>query len=181
VSESADSLEIKAIEEKIPMRSCRVVVCLSVLCITLAEAQDKISSQWKCDGKPVDQHSIAIPDREGHSYSIAQGTCTAEKGSVGDAKEQEGTFTEFGDVTTSAVQSRGVFVDTLATGDKIFYHYQGRQIWKDGKMESGINKWTLTGGTGKFETVKGGGGCKGKGNPDGSSTWNCEGTYALAK
>jgi len=163
------------------MRNCVVVMCLLVLCVTLSEAQDKISSQWKCDAKPVDQHNIAVPDREGHSYSIAQGKCTAENGSMGDAKEQEGTFTEFGDMTGTAVQNHGVFVDTLATGDKVFYHYHGTQTWKDGKFASGTNKWTLAGGTGKFKAVKGEGGCKGTGNPDGSSTWNCDGTYSVAK
>jgi hypothetical protein len=152
-----------------------------VLCITLSVAQEKISSEWKCDAKPAEQHSIAVPDREGHSYSIAQGKCTAEKGSMGDAKEQEGTFTEFGDMTSSGVLNHGVFVDTLASGDKVFYHYHGTQSWKDGKMESANNKWALGGGTGKFKAVKGEGGCKGKGNADGSSTWNCEGTYSVAK
>jgi hypothetical protein len=163
------------------MRNCGVVVWLLVLCITLAEAQDKISSQWKCDSKPTDQHNIAVPDSEGHSYSVAQGKCTAEKGNMGDVKEQEGTFTEFGDMTNSAVHTHGIFVDTLASGDKIFYHYHGTQTWKDGKMESGTNRWTLAGGTGKFNAVTGEGGCEGKGNPDGSSTWNCEGTYSVAK
>jgi hypothetical protein len=163
------------------MRNFVLVVCLLVLCIALSAAQDKISSQWKCDGKPTDQHSIAVPDSEGHSYSIAQGTCTAENGSMGDAKEQQGTYTEFGDITSTSLQNHGVFVDTVAGGDKVFYHYHGTQSVKDGKMESGSNKWTLAGGTGKFKGVKGEGGCKGKANPDGSSTWNCTGTYTMAK
>ena len=163
------------------MRNYLVVVCLLILCITLSAAQEKISSQWKCDGKPADQHSIAVPDHEGHSYSISQGKCTAEKGSMGGAKEQEGTFTEFGDMTSNGVQNHGVFVDALASGDKVFYHYHGTQSWKDTKMETGNNKWTLAGGTGKFKDVKGEGGCKGKANPDGSSTWDCEGTYSAGK
>lgn len=48
-------------------------------------------------------------------------------------------------------------------------------------MQSGAHRWTLAGGTGKFEGVKGEGGCKGKGNPDGTSTWTCEGTYSMGK
>lgn len=163
------------------MRNFGFVVCLLVVCIALSEAQDKISTQWKCDAKPADQHNIAVPDREGHSYGISQGKCTAERGSMGDMKEQEGTFTEFGDMAGSAVQNHGVFVDILASGDKVFYHYHGTQAWKDGKMESATNKWTLAGGTGKYKAVKGEGECKGKGNPDGSSTWDCEGTYSVAK
>lgn len=162
------------------MRNILFVVCTLVLWVTVSAAGN-ISSQWKCEAKPADQHSVAVPDREGHSYSIAQGKCTAEKGSMGDAKEQEGTFTEFGDMTSSADQNHGVFVDTLASGDKIYYHYHGTQTWKDGKMVTGNNKWTLAGGTGKFKGVKGEGSCKGKANPDDSSTWNCEGTYTEGK
>jgi len=157
-------------------------MCLFVLCVSLSVAQEKISSQWKCEVKPADQHSISVGDREGHSYGISQGKCTAEKGSLGDAKEQEGTFTEFADVTGTAIQNHGVFVEAVAGGDKIFYHYHGNQTGtKDGKFESGENKFTFAGGTGKFKGVKGEGGCKGKGNADGSSTWTCEGTYTAAK
>lgn len=163
------------------MRKFTVVACSLLLLIAVSAAQEKISSQWKCDAKPADDHNIAVGDHEGHSYHIAQGKCTAEKGSMGDVKEQEGTYTEFGDITSSAVQNHGVFVDALAGGDKVFYHYHGTQSFKDGKMETGTNKWTLGGGTGKFKDVKGEGLCKGKGNPDGSSTWNCDGTYTAAK
>jgi hypothetical protein len=163
------------------MRNCVVVVCLLILGITLSLAQEKISSQWKCDGKPPDQHSIAIPDHEGRSYSIAQGKCASEKGSMGGAREQEGTYTEFADITGNAVENHGVFVVTLAGGDKVFYHYHGTQTFKDGKFESGNNKWTIAGGTGKFKAVKGEGGCKGKGTADGSSAWTCDGTYSTAK
>jgi hypothetical protein len=162
------------------MRNCLVVVCFLFLCITLSAAQGKISSQWKCE-KPSEQHSIAVPDREGHSYSVAQGKCTSEKGSMGDDKEQEGTYTEFGDMTSSGDQNHGVFVVTLANADKVFYHYHGTQTWKDNKMESASNKWTIVSGTGKYKAVKGEGGCKGKGNADGSSTWDCEGTYSGTK
>lgn len=160
------------------IRNFVVMVCWFALCVTLSQAQDKISTQWKCEGKPADQHSIAVPDREGHSYSIAQGKCTAEKGSIGDAKEQDGTYTEFGDVMGGSIQNHGVFVDALVSGDKIFYHYHGTQTWKDGKFASGANKWTLAGGTGKFKAAKGEGVCKGKASADGSSTWNCEGSVA---
>ena len=164
------------------MRNFVVVVCSLVLCITLSAAQEKISSQWKCDGKPADQHAIAVGDHEGHSYTVAQGKCTAEKGTLGDVKEQEGTFTEVADVNGNAIQNHGVFVETVASGDKIFYHYHGNQAMKDGKFETGDNKFTFAGGTGKFKGVKGEGSCKGKGSADGtSSTWTCEGTYTAAK
>ena len=157
-----------------------LVVCLLLLCVTLSAAQGKISSQWKCN-QPSDQHSIAVPDGENHNYALAQGKCTSEKGSMGEVKEQEGTYSEFDDTNTSTNQNHGVFVVTLANGDKVFYRYHGSQSLKDGKMESATNKWTLEGGTGKYKAVKGEGGCKGKGNADGTSTWDCDGSYSGAK
>lgn len=163
------------------MRNLIAEICLLLLCTAAFAAGGKISSQWKCDAKPIDDHSIAIGDHEGHSYHVAQGKCTAEKGSMGDAKEQEGTYTEFGDINAGKVQNHGVFVETVAGGDKIFYHYHGSQMMKDGKIGSAENSWTLAGGTGKFEGVKGEGKCNGKGNPDGSTTFTCEGTYTAAK
>lgn len=163
------------------MRKLIVIVFALVLSTVAWAADGKISAQWKCDAKPVDDHSIAVGDHEGHLYHVAQGKCTAETGSMGDTKVGEGAYTEFGDINGSKVQNHGVFVNTLAGGDKVFYHYHGSQSVKDGKIESGNNSWTLAGGTGKFEGVKGEGNCKGKGNPDGSSTWNCEGTYTTAK
>ncbi|HEX6804906.1 MAG TPA: hypothetical protein VF133_14600 [Terriglobales bacterium] len=162
------------------MRNCLLVVCSLVLCVSVSAAQGKISSQWKCD-KPSEQHSIAVPDGEGHNYSLAQGKCTSEKGSMGDAKEQEGTYSEFGDMANSMNHNHGVFVVTLASGDKVFYRYHGTQTLKDGNPASGTNKWTIEGGTGKYKAVKGAGGCKGKGNADGSSTWDCDGSYSGAK
>jgi len=163
------------------MRNLILVVCLLVFCITFAAAQGKISTEWKCDGNPPDQHSIKVPDGSGQSYNIAQGKCTAEKGSIGGAKEQEGTYTEFIDAGATSAENHGVFVDTVAGGDKLYYHYHGSQTFKDGKFVSGSNKWTLHGGTGKFKDAKGEGGCKGKGNPDNSSNWDCEGAYTGVK
>lgn len=162
------------------MRNCSLVVCSVLLCISLSAAQGKISSQWKCD-KPSEQHNFAVPDGEGHNYALAQGKCSSEKGSMGETKEQEGTYTEFGDVTSSTNHNHGVFVVTLAGGDKVFYRYHGTQSMKDGSVTSATNAWTIAGGTGKYKSVKGQGSCKGKGNGDGTSTWECNGSYSGSK
>ncbi len=100
---------------------------------------------------------------------------------MGDANEQEGMWTQFDDISGDSMPNHGVFVVTLASGDKVFYKYQGTQALKDGKMDNATNTWTLSGGTGKFKDVKGSGGCKGKGNADGTSTWNCDGGYSVGK
>jgi hypothetical protein len=163
------------------MRNFMLVVCSLVFWVGASAAKDKISSQWHCNAKPAVDHSIEVGDHDGHTYHLVQGSCISEKGSMGDAKEQEGSYTEFDDITPGAVKNHGTFVVTLASGDKVFYDYHGTQTLKDSKVEAGSNTWTLAGGSGKFETVKGEGGCKGKGNPDGSSLWNCDGTYSTGK
>lgn len=163
------------------MRKLSLVVCSLVLCIAASAAKDKISSQWKCDAKGSDEHSINVGDQPGHAYHISQGKCASEKGSMGDVKEQEGTWTEFDDVSPNGYSNHGLFIVTLASGDKVNYNYHGSATTKDGKMDSASNTWTINGGTGKFAGAKGEGGCKGNGNPDGSSTWNCDGTYSAGK
>src|SRR5262249_57276631 len=97
------------------MRNCALAACWLVFGLTLSAAQEKISSQWKCDAKPADSHNIAVPDHEGHSYSVGQRKCTSEKGSMGDAKEQEGTYTEFADMAGGEHQNRDVFAVTLSS------------------------------------------------------------------
>lgn len=158
-----------------------LVVCSVLLSATMALGQGKINSQWNCDAKPAVEHSIDVGDQPGHAYGIGQGKCTSAKGAMGDVKEQEGTWTQFTDATGTTTPNHGVFIVTLASGDKVYYNYHGTSAMKDGKLETGTNKWTITGGTGKMTGVKGEGGCKGKGNPDGSGTWDCNGTYAMAK
>jgi hypothetical protein len=173
--------EASRLKEKTVMRKLVFVVCSVVLCVTVSAAKDKISSQWKCDAKAADEHSIAVGDKADHTYHISQGKCASEKGAMGKVKEQEGTYTQFDDIVGSAIRNHGVFVVTLASGDKVVYDYHGTQTGKDGQIVTGTNTWSLGGGTGKFKGVKGAGGCKGKGNPDGSSTWNCDGTYSVGE
>jgi hypothetical protein len=140
---------------------------------SLAAAKDKITSQWNC-AAPSEMHAIPVGDQANHSYSINKGACTAVKSSV---DEKEGVGTGFDDVTGDSSHGHGIFVATTASGDKIHYSYKESITSKDGKVESGSNTWMIVGGTGKFAGAKGEGGCKAKGNADGTVSWDCEGTY----
>ena len=155
---------------------------MSALCLSaaLALAQGKIESQWNC-GKATIAQSIDVGDQPGHAYAIAQNSCTAVKGEIDGQKEKEGTVTEFDDVKEGTVHLHGVFVEILPSGDKLFISYQGVGKTEKGQMPSASNTWTINNGTGKFKGAKGKGSCKGKGNPDGSSTFDCAGEYTLAK
>lgn len=151
-------------------------LCLSA---SVAMAQGKVDSQWSC-GKPAVGHSIDVGDQPGHAYAINQSNCTAAKGEIEGAKEKEGISTEFDDVKGNALRFHGVFIDTLANGDKVFVTYAGTGTPEKGQMQT-TSKWSITSGTGKLKGVKGEGTCKGKSNPDGSSTFECAGDYTLAK
>jgi hypothetical protein len=100
---------------------------------------------------------------------------------VGGVKEKEGLGTQFTETTGDAITWHGVFVTTAENGDKIHYAYasSGKGTVKDGQFQSGNNKWSIAGGTGKFAAAKGEGSCTGKGNADGTVTWDCTGTYTL--
>lgn len=162
------------------MRNLFLVVCLLCLFASMTLAQGKVDSQWNC-AKAADGHSINVGDQPNHAYAIAQFNCTARKGEVEGLKEKEGTGTEFDDVKGSTAKVHGVFVETLSNGDKLHINYQGAGTLENGQVQSESSAWTVTSGTGKFKGAKGKGTCKGKGNPDGSSTFDCMGEYTLAK
>jgi hypothetical protein len=162
------------------MRKPVLVLGLVCLCATVALAQGKVNNGWAC-GKPAMGHSIEIGDQPNHAYTIAQVKCTSTKGEIAGVREKEGTGTEFHEVTGNHSSGHGVFVETMANGDKIYFTYQPTGTSKNGLMQSGSNKWQATGGTGKFKGIKGNGTCSGTGNADGSTNWTCTGTYSLPK
>ena len=143
------------------------------------QAQGKVDAQWDC-GKPSIAHSINVGDQPSHAFVVNQTKCTATKDEMGGAKEQAGTGTEFHDNMTGKSSWHGIFVETLASGDRVYYDYKGTCTTNGDNLVSGKSTWTIAGGTGKFKGATGIGSCKGKGNSDRTSTWNCTGTYHMA-
>jgi hypothetical protein len=139
-----------------------------------------VANGWACT-KPSVAHSIEIGDQPNHAYSIDQIKCTSTKGEIAGVREKEGTGTEFAEVTGNSSSGHGVFVETMANGDKIHFTYEVTATIKNGQMQSGSDKWQATSGTGKFKGIKASGTCTGTGNADGSATWSCTGTYSLPK
>jgi len=160
------------------MRKPVLVAVLVGLCATVALAQGKVANGWAC-GKPAIANSIEIEPN--HAYAIDQIKCTSTKGEIGGVREQEGTGTEFAEVTGNKTSGHGIFVETMANGDKIHFNYQTTASLKDGHMQSGSDKWQATRGTGKFKGIKASGTCTGTGAADGSTNWTCTGTYSLPK
>ena len=155
------------------MRKLVLVVSCLLLLASLAMAKEKLTSQWNCT-TPSEMHAIPVADATNHSYAINKTTCTAAKSS---ANEKDGVGTGFDEVTGDSSHGHGIFVVTTASGDKVHYTYKESGTWKDGKLQSGSNTWTIVGGSGKFAGAKGEGSCQAKGNADGSATYDCQGWY----
>ncbi len=156
-----------------------VCVCAIVaLAVAMASAQSKASFSGKC-GKPDAMQSIPAGDQPGHVFTVAQGKCTS-KGEVGGATSKEGAFSEHGDAGGNHVKTWVVYTETFDSGDKVFYNYQTTGTTRDGMLQTGTNKYQITGGTGKMKGIKGSGTCKLTGSPDGGTEYSCSGEYTLA-
>ena len=162
------------------MRRLWLISCSVLLLAPLSLAKDKLVSHWDC-AKPSDAHSIDVGDQANHSYVVTKTTCTATKSEIGGVKEKEGVGTQFSENVGNTTSWHGVFVVTAENGDKIHYSYSGKGMSKDGHFQSGNNKWSMTGGTGKFANAKGEGSCTGKGKADDTASWDCQGEYTLGK
>jgi hypothetical protein len=138
------------------------------------------NNAWKCAAaNPT--NALPVGDAPDHLYVVQQTKCTATKGEVAGIKEVEGTATEFAEVKGNNSTGHGVFVESLANGDKLHVTYTFNGTSKDKVFQTGSNKWTVVGGTGMFAGAKGGGTCTAKGSPDGTVNFECKGTYTLAK
>jgi len=154
-----------------------LVLCSLVLLASAAMAQGKIETKWHCS-KPSAQHQFNVGDMPDHTYAIAQGTCSAT--SSGKAfVEKTGDYTEFDEGWKTSMSWHGRFNVTMDSGDKVYYTYEGSGPTEIEKPTS--NKWRIVSGTGKDKGIKGSGTCSGKRNADGSSDWDCTGTYSMAK
>ena len=158
------------------MRKVLVGLCVFFVCAGLAAAQTKVDVQWKC-AKPAAQHSVDVGDQPGHAFLISQFKCNATKGEMEGVKQKDGAGAQFDEGTGNAAKFHGIYVETLANGDKVNYSYEGSANMKGGAIVDASNKWWSTKGTGKFAGIKANGTCKGTGAADGSVTWDCAGTY----
>ena len=163
------------------MRKLMLVCCLVALPASTALAQEgKVAVKWKC-GAPDPAHVLEAVDQPNHIFSIGQMKCTAVSGEIAGIKQKAGVGTEFHELTGNSDQFKGVFVETLANGDKIHYTYEGTATMKDGALESAKNTWSSTSATGSLKGIKASGTCTARGTPDGGASFECSGEYKLSK
>ena len=154
---------------------CSVVVCLLLAPVTLMAASGTVVC-----AKAEKESNIEIPDQPGHVYAISQSKCSWTKAmEIGDTKHNAGVVSAFDEITGTSAKGHGSYVDTLANGDTAAYTYTSTGTLKDGALQTGQSTFTLVSVTGKLKGTKGNGTCKGTGAPDGSVTWECQGTYQV--
>lgn len=154
-----------------------LVVLVSVA--ASASAQTTFAMSGKC-GKPDVQQAVPAADAPDHMMTLAQGKCTPIKAAeIGGSPSKEATFSEHGEVTGNHGKVSGVYVDTLANGEKIYYRYESTAALANGAMQTMANTWQIVGATAKLKGIKGRGTCSGKGTPDGGLTFDCTGEYTL--
>ena len=152
---------------------------LALALASAASAQTKISGTLQCT-KPDPVHSLDAGDRDKHSMAVAKIQCTWTKPlEMGGSQTKDGTNIEFDDTTGTSTSIRGVHWGAMANGDKYFVRYQGTNKATEGSPMTASGTWSFTGGTGKLKGLTGKGTYKGKGNPDGSATFEIQGDYKL--
>jgi len=159
------------------MRKLLYVACSLLVFGSVTMAQNKVDTKWHCP-KETASHKLDVGDVPDHSYVILQGTCTASASDSG-FPEKTSALTEFQEIWKASFNFHGRFNVTMENGDKVHYTYEGSSSTDITKPLS--NKWKIQSGTGKYKDIKGSGTCSGKMNADGSSDWECTGTYSIGK
>ena len=163
---------------KLPLLS---MVLMLLIAAGSANAQVKISGTAKC-AKPEVQHSLNISGNSDQAFSISQSKCTwSQPWTIAGIKGNEGEVLQSSEIKGDTITWHAVYVDNMENGDRSTYDEHGSGTLKGGLLQSGEEKWTLVAGTGKLKGYKGTGTCRGSGAPDGSSSWQCEGTLTPPK
>ena len=156
-----------------------IAVFLVFVVVASGEAQTKMSGSGTCAKADV-EHSIAVPDSPGQSFTISQTKCTWSKPwEIEGQATTGGVATIFAHTIGNTVHQSEVYVDTLANGDKVFYRYSENGTLKNNVPQPSKGKWTITNGTGKATGIKGSGTCSVTPVADGSVKFECEGEYTM--
>jgi hypothetical protein len=162
-------------------RNCLLVALLLFVSFS-ALAQTPMSGALLCaPANPT--YLIRVGDTPGHSYGLAQGTCTwTRPWEIAGLKSTIGVGTQITETNGDTTKIRGTFVDTFTNGDKAYYNFDFTLLAKAGGAQVTNHTWQLVGGTGKLQGAKGQGTCTAvAAGTDGSFNYDCRGDYTLPK
>jgi len=152
-----------------------------LLLATIAVAQTKVSGTSTC-GKPDQQQKIDVGDKPGHTFAISQGKCNWTKPmDLAGIQTKEDVVTTFAEITGAGAQAHGIVVGTMSNGDAMHVRIQGKDTYKDEKLQTSDGTWSFVGGTGKLKGIKGKGTYKGKPDAAGNVVYDIAGEYEIPK
>ena len=154
-----------------------LVLLFSVALAATAAAQTKISGTATCKADP--STPVAVTDVPNHAFRWASPSAPGTSSRWGAFSTKTGVSTSLDEINGDALTFRGYHVATMANGGTTTSSFTGKGMSKDGKPLSGEGTWAFTSGTGKYKGIKGKGTFKGKGNADGSMTYQIDGEYSL--
>jgi hypothetical protein len=140
-----------------------VLVALSLASLD-AHAQEKIKYSFggkAASTKYVQQHSIDVGDVPGHQLRLAElvATYAADAPEYGGVKAVEGRTRLTSDYTDNSGRMLIYVVLHMANGDRIYQRAEGlthTSVAADGSRKTAYSTvTTITGGTGKFATIRG--------------------------
>ncbi len=91
---------------------------LLTLALTRASAQTNYTFSGACPKASL-QQSVPAGDKPDHSFAVAHGTCSTND-RIGSSAAREGAWSEIQEITSRRMKTRGVYVETFDSGDKIF-------------------------------------------------------------
>lgn len=155
----------------------RLILITCVLALAgSAFAQTKASGSFECP-KADPSYTIAVPDREGHTFAITQNKCTVGKPMpIAGLDPTLLVTTTFYERTEASSRMTASAVTTYTNGDKAFTRIAGTL---DRATATWVGKWTYTGGTGKLRAVTGGGTFACKVKSSGASTCETTAEYTV--
>jgi len=157
-----------------------LVLAMAICFVSVATAQTKASGSLTCT-KPDPMHMVEVGDKPGHAMVVNKSACTWSKPmDIGGMQAKEGASTEISEANGPKSNGNGVHWGTVEGGDKYFVRYASSATsTKEGALEAVSGTWKYTGGTGKLKGITGKGTYKGKGNADGSASFEVEGEWSL--
>jgi hypothetical protein len=161
-----------------PVRHSFAVGLVAVVALSApAAAQTKFTMSGKC-AKPDVQQAVPSGEAPDHLMTLTQGKCTPVKAAeIAGSPSKEATFTEHGELKGNTGKVSGMYVETLANGEKVFYRYEATAAMANGALQTMSNTWQIVGGSGALKGIKGKGTCTGKGQPEGGLSFECSGEY----
>jgi hypothetical protein len=144
-----------------------------------AAAQTKLSGILECS-PPRFFQLMTVGDRLGHTMAMSQRQCGWTKPlTIGTAFSRDGVLSLFTDARPAGFRDRGYEITMMSNGDEIYMQYAGIETNASGASSSGGN-FTLSGGSGKFQSIYGRGSVSSHLGKDSSLTIVFTGEYTIA-